>query len=68
MTRLTSLLLPDFFERTAGLFSRDAILFQRFVPFGGFDARSGNLPWPASPGSRLLPSLFFRPGGNRSSV
>src|SRR5207248_9452961 len=34
-----------------------------FVPFGGFDARSGNFPGRVQ-SARLLPSMFFGPGGN----
>jgi iron complex outermembrane recepter protein len=56
--------IADFWERTGGLFSADRDLssngFQ--IPFGGFDNRSGNEPGRVH-GSRLLPSLFFGPGG-----
>src|SRR5213593_2059165 len=56
--------IADFFERTGGLFSRDRDISSNgfFIPFGGFDARSGNFPGRVA-GSRLLPSLFFGPGG-----
>src|SRR5213080_3361684 len=57
--------IADFWERTGGLFSRDRDIssngFQ--IPFGGFDNRSGNFPGRVQSG-RLLPSLFFGPGGN----
>ena len=57
--------VADFFERTGGLFSRDRDISSNgfFVPFGGFDARSGNFPGRVQ-GARLLPSMFFGPGGN----
>src|SRR5213594_3107645 len=52
--------VADFFERTGGLFSRDRDISSNgnFVPFGGFDVRSGNFPGRIA-GVRLLPSLFF---------
>src|SRR5205807_6434071 len=56
--------IADFWERTGGLFSRDRDISSNgnFTRFGGFDARSGN--FPGRVGSfRLLPSLFFGPGG-----
>src|SRR5437868_17413 len=60
--------IADFWERTGGLFSRDRDLsanaFQ--IPFGGFDNRSGSFPGKIGgffPGLRLIPSLFFGPGG-----
>src|SRR5437762_5375539 len=53
-----------FWERLNGLFSRDRDLssngFQ--IPFGGLDNRSGNFPGRVKSG-RLLPSMFFGPGG-----
>jgi iron complex outermembrane recepter protein len=56
--------IADFWERTGGLFSRDRDLSANafFIPFGGFDARSGDAPgyigdWFA--GFRLIPKLFF---------
>src|SRR5438477_5789788 len=56
--------VADFWERTGGIFSRDRDIssngFQ--IPFGGFDNRSGNFPGRVQSG-RLLPSLFFGPGG-----
>ncbi len=56
--------IADFWERTGGVFSRDRDISSNgfFVPFGGFDARSGNEPGRVQ-SRRLLPSLFFGPGG-----
>jgi outer membrane receptor protein involved in Fe transport len=56
--------IADFWERTGGIFSRDRDISSNgfFVPFGGFDARSGNEPGRVQSG-RLLPSMFFGPGG-----
>ncbi len=57
--------IADFWERLGGVFSRDRDIssngFQ--IPFGGFDNRSGNFPGRVQ-SARLLPSLFFGPGGN----
>src|SRR5437867_10130373 len=57
--------IADFWERTGGIFSRDRDIssngFQ--IPFGGFDNRSGNFPGRVR-SRRLVPSLFFGPGGN----
>src|SRR5216110_1720518 len=52
--------IADFYQRMGGVFSRDRDLSANgnFVPFGGFDARSGNFPGRVA-GSRLIPSLFF---------
>src|SRR5256886_912317 len=52
--------IADFFQRTGGLFSRDRDISSNgnFVPFGGFDVRSGNEPGRVQ-GRRLIPSLFF---------
>jgi iron complex outermembrane receptor protein len=52
--------IADFFQRTGGLFSRDRDISSNgnFVPFGGFDVRSGNEPGRVQ-GTRLIPSLFF---------
>src|SRR6202045_921486 len=38
--------VADFYQRTGGVFSRDRNLTSNgnFIPFGGFDARSGNFP------------------------
>src|SRR5438874_3552173 len=56
--------IADFWERLGGVFSRDRDIssngFQ--IPFGGFDNRSGNFPGRVQ-SARLLPSLFFGPGG-----
>src|SRR5713101_1726576 len=52
--------IDDFWERTGGLFSRDRDISANafFIPFGGFDVRSGN--FPGRVGSfRLIPRLFF---------
>src|SRR6266567_4713235 len=56
--------VADFQERTGGIFSRDRDISSNgfFIPFGGFDARSGNEPGRITSG-RLLPSMFFGPGG-----
>src|SRR3954447_2986581 len=56
--------VADFWERLGGVFSRDRDISANgfFVPFGGFDARSGNEPGRVQ-SRRLLPSLFFGPGG-----
>jgi outer membrane receptor protein involved in Fe transport len=56
--------VADFWERTGGLFSRDRNISSNgnFIPFGGNDVRSGNFPGRVA-GFRLLPSMFFGPGG-----
>src|SRR6267378_3214570 len=56
--------IADFWERTGGVFSRDRDLTANgnFTRFGGFDSRSGNFPGRVA-SRRLLPSLFFGPGG-----
>src|SRR5882762_6316923 len=61
-------IIADFWERTGGLFSPDRDIssnaFQ--IPWGGFDNRSGGFPGKIGgffPGLRLIPSLFFGPGG-----
>jgi len=56
--------IADFWQRLGGVFSTDRDISANgfFVPFGGFDARSGNEPGRVQ-GTRLLPSLFFGPGG-----
>jgi iron complex outermembrane recepter protein len=55
--------IADFWERTGGLFSRDRDISANgnFIPFGGFDARSGNEPGHIGGrvGFRLIPKLFF---------
>src|SRR5881398_647759 len=52
--------IADFYQRTGGLFSRDRDISSNgnFVPFGGFDVRSGNFPGRVH-GERLIPRLFF---------
>src|SRR6058998_220812 len=56
--------VADFWERTGGLFSRDRDISSNgnFIPFGGFDSGSLNVPGHVQ-GRRLLPSMFFGPGG-----
>src|SRR6266446_8478047 len=56
------LVVADFWERTGGLFSRDRDISANafFIPFGGFDRRSGNSPGSVQ-GRRLIPKLFFSP-------
>ena len=58
--------IADFWERTGGIFSRDRDLssnaFQ--IPWGGFERRNGDVPGGLGPPPRrLLPSMFFGPGG-----
>jgi iron complex outermembrane receptor protein len=52
--------VADFWERLNGVFSRDRDISANgfFIPFGGFDARSGNEPGRVQ-GFRLVPRLFF---------
>jgi len=56
--------IADFWERTGGIFSadRDISANRFFTPFGGFDERSGSFPGKVE-GFRLLPRMFFGPGG-----
>ncbi|MGB9475236.1 MAG: TonB-dependent receptor plug domain-containing protein, partial [Candidatus Udaeobacter sp.] len=56
--------IADFWQRTGGIFSadRDISANRFFTPFGGFDERSGFFPGNVE-GFRLLPSMFFGPGG-----
>src|ERR1044071_2114021 len=56
--------VADFWERLGGVFSRDRDISSNgfFIPFGGFDARSGNEPGRVQ-GRRLLPRMFFAPPG-----
>ena len=56
--------IADFYERTGGLFSADRDISSNafFIPWGGNDVRSGNFPGRVA-GSRLVPSMFFGPGG-----
>jgi iron complex outermembrane receptor protein len=59
--------IADFWQRTGGIFSGDTNISANgnFAAFGGLDARSSNFPGAINAaGFRLLPSLFFGPGGN----
>jgi iron complex outermembrane recepter protein len=58
--------IADFWQRTGGVFSRDRDLssnaFQ--IPWGGLELRNGDVPGGIGPPiRRLLPSMFFGPGG-----
>ena len=59
--------IADFWERTGGLFSRDRDIssnaFQ--IPLGRIRQSQRDFPWPhwRLPGFRLIPSMFFGPGG-----
>jgi iron complex outermembrane receptor protein len=57
--------IADFWERTGGLFSADRDLSANafYIPFGGGEARSGNFPGNVQFLFRLIPSMFFGPGG-----
>jgi len=59
--------IADFWERTGGILSRDRDLSANafYIPFGGGDIRSGTFPGRVGPfpGLRLIPSIFFGPGG-----
>ncbi|HEY4272670.1 MAG TPA: TonB-dependent receptor plug domain-containing protein, partial [Candidatus Udaeobacter sp.] len=59
--------IADFWERTGGIFTRDRDLSANafYIPFGGFDNRSGPIPGKIGgiPSLRLIPSMFFGPGG-----
>jgi iron complex outermembrane receptor protein len=57
--------IADFWGRTGGLFSADRNISSNafFIPFGGNEVRSGNFPGRVG-GFRLLPSMFFGPGGD----
>src|SRR5262249_37900679 len=57
--------IADFWERTGGVFSRDRDLSASafYTRWGGIDNRSGNLQGIGFPPQRLLPSMFFGPGG-----
>ena len=59
--------IADFWQRTGGVFSPDRDISSNgfFVPFGGFDARSGNEPGRVQ-GRRLLPRMFFAPAGQHN--
>src|SRR6476660_5801202 len=56
--------IADWWERLGGVFSRDRDISANgfFIPFGGFDARSGNFGGRVQ-GRRLLPRMFFAPEG-----
>ena len=56
--------IADFWQRTGGIFSRDRDISRNAfrIPWGGFEGRSGNFPGRVS-AQRLLPSMFFGPGG-----
>jgi iron complex outermembrane receptor protein len=56
--------IADFWERTGGLFSTDRDISANafFIPFGGFDQRSGFFPGRVG-NLRLLPRMFFGPDG-----
>src|SRR5262249_2992614 len=59
--------IADFWQRTGSIFSRDRDISSNafFVPFGGFDSRSHSEPGCIGRhGPRLVPRLFFGPGGN----
>src|SRR5215831_15607422 len=57
--------IADFWERTGGVFSPDRDLTANAfrIPFGGTDNRSFNEPGIGFPPERLLPRMFFGPGG-----
>ena len=57
--------IADFWERTGGVFSSDRDLSANafYIPWGGFDNRSGYEPGIGFPPHRLRPNMFFGPGG-----
>jgi iron complex outermembrane recepter protein len=57
--------IADFSERTGGVFSSDRDLSANafYMPWGGFDNRSGNEPGVGFPPYRLPPHMYFGPGG-----
>src|ERR1051325_8269158 len=57
--------IADFWERTGGLFSSDRDLSANafYMPRGGIDNRSGFVSGIGFPPERLLPRMFFGPGG-----
>jgi len=58
--------IADFWERTGGIFSRDRDLSANafYLPFGGFEERSGTFPGNIGGFDfRLIPKMFFGPGG-----
>jgi hypothetical protein len=58
-------IIADFWERTGGIFSRDRDLSANafYVPFGGSDTRSGTFSGKIGGDFRLIPKMFFGPGG-----
>src|SRR5216110_1512915 len=56
--------IADFWERTGGIFSRDRDLSSNgnFIPFGGFDSGSLNVPGHVGDFA-LRPGMFFGRGG-----
>jgi iron complex outermembrane receptor protein len=57
--------IADFWERTGGLFSRDRDLSANafYIPWGGGDGRNFSFPGYVQFFSRLIPKMFFGPGG-----
>src|SRR5881628_2275652 len=63
--------IADFWERTGGVFSRDRDISANafYIPWGGFDDREFGVPGGSVAGLfsffgfRLLPRMFFGPGG-----
>jgi iron complex outermembrane recepter protein len=57
--------IADFWQRTGGVFSSDRDLSANafYIPFGGGEARSFNLPGNIQFLFRLIPRMFFGPGG-----
>src|SRR5215510_13794918 len=57
--------IADFWQRTGGVFSSDRDISANafYMPWGGFDNRSGNVSGIGFPPERLLPRMFYGPGG-----
>jgi outer membrane receptor protein involved in Fe transport len=61
--------IADFWERTGGIFTRDRDLSANafYIPFGGSEGRNatfpGNIEVIGSFDFRLIPKMFFGPGG-----
>jgi iron complex outermembrane receptor protein len=57
--------IADFWKRTGGVFSTDRDISANafYMPWGGFDNRSFNEPGIGFPPQRLVPKMFFGPGG-----
>jgi iron complex outermembrane receptor protein len=57
--------IADFWERIGGLFSSDRDLSANafYIPWGGFENRSFGVPGSLARRLRLLPSMYFGPGG-----